>query len=308
MRVEKSRISVCICTYRRQRLLERLLEKIAGQITHDEFTYSVVVVDNDAEGSGREVVMRMKGKCNFTIQYHLEPHRSISHARNRSVAGAEGDMIAFIDDDEFPADDWLLQNHRSLLASEADGVLGPVLPHFETPGPAWLVRSGLLDRVRFKSGEVISSARYMRTGNVLLWRRLFADGGFDPKYGLSGSGDTVFFKRKMETGCVFIWCDEALVYETVPLERQRRSYYLRRACTRGMTEAWQSPFLSRGTLKSAVAVLLYTAALPFLGLFGQHVFMRYLVKSCDHLGKLLAYINVTLVRERPYQEASLPSA
>lgn len=301
------RISICVCTYRRPRLLKRLLEKIAGQITCGEFTYSVVVVDNDANGSGREVVMRVKEESTFAVQYHLEPHRSISHARNRCVANARGDLIAFIDDDEFPADDWLLQHHRLLVASEADGVLGPVLPHFDTLGPAWLVRSGLLDRTRFESGEVIRSALHTRTGNVLLWRRLFDEGGFDPRYGLSGGGDTVFFQRMMEAGRVFIWCDEAVVYETIPLERQTRQYYLKRACTRGLAASWTTPFLSVATVRSMVAVTLYTLALPFLALAGSHLFMRYLVKDVDHVSKLLAYAGVKVVAERTYQPPGTPA-
>ena len=28
--------------------------------------------------------------------------------------------------------------------------------------------------------------------------------------------------------------------------------------------------------------------------------MKYLVKACDHMGKLLAYLGVQVVKERPY--------
>jgi hypothetical protein len=37
-------------------------------------------------------------------------------------------------------------------------------------------------------------------------------------------------------------------------------------------------------------VPLYTIALPFLLIAGQHWFMKYLIKLCDHVGRLLAWL------------------
>ena len=297
-----SHICVCICTFKRPELLKRLLSKLEAQRTEDLFTYSVVVVDNDENESGKEVALDAQAKMKLRIDYYVEPERSISLARNKSVRNAKGNLIAFIDDDEFPEDHWLLSNYRALLASGADGVLGPVKPHFEGDVPSWLVKSGLLERKSFETGEVIRDSRYTRTGNVLLWKRLFDQegGSFDPTYGKSGGGDAVFFKRMMEKGKTFVWCDEACVYETVPADRQRKIYYVRRAFTRGMTEAWGAPFLSLSTIKSALAIVIYTLSLPFLLLFSHHFFMRYLVKDCDHLAKILAYLGIRPVGERPY--------
>jgi glycosyltransferase involved in cell wall biosynthesis len=280
----------------------RLLEKIATQKTEDLFDYSVVVVDNDDRESGRNVVLRTKETVSYQIDYHVEPERSISLARNRTVRNAKGNLIAFIDDDEFPDDDWLTNHYKTLLESGADGVLGPVKPHFDGEAPGWLVKSGLLERKSFKSGEAIRDSRYTRTGNVLLWKKLFDEegGSFDPAYGRSGGGDAVFFKRMMENGKKFVWSNEGVVNETVPLERQSRIYYVKRAFTRGMTEAWVSPLLSVKTAKSVIAAAFYSAILPFCVFGGQHLFMRYLVRDCDHIGKILGYLGIAPVRERPY--------
>ena len=48
-------VAVCICTYRRPKLLFRLLEALSAQETDGQFTFSVVVVDNDQ-------VVRLKRK------------------------------------------------------------------------------------------------------------------------------------------------------------------------------------------------------------------------------------------------------
>src|SRR3989442_12755861 len=298
-------ISICICTYKRPQLLERLLRKLETQSTQGLFSFSVVVVDNDDQQSGREPVARAKETLKLEINCDVEPERSISLARNRSVANARGDLIAFIDDDEFPDNAWLISHLRTLLATKADGVLGPVIPHFDGESPDWLIRSGLLERSRFETDEVILESRHTRTGNVLIWKHVFDDpeGCFDPKYGRSGGGDAIFFRRMMAKGKVFVWCNEACVYETVLPERQTRLYYLKRACTRGLGEACDTRFLEIGTLRSMIAIPLYTTALPFLLLFGQHLFMRYLVKDCDHVAKILGHMGIKLVRERPYRTA-----
>jgi len=48
--------------------------------------------------------------------------------------------------------------------------------------------SGLLERKTFRTGEKIKDWHHTRTGNVLLWKRLFLEegGSFDPAYGKSG--------------------------------------------------------------------------------------------------------------------------
>jgi succinoglycan biosynthesis protein ExoM len=295
-------ITICVCTFRRPEMLSRLLKGIAEQVDQKQFTYSVVIVDNDIEESGRKVAEKAMAESKLPIIYDVEPVRSISLARNRSVQNARGDLIAFIDDDEFPAPDWLSKHLQTLYATSADGVLGPVEPYFDGEAPRWLTRSGLLQRKRFKTGDALTNYSDTRTGNVLLWKRLFDvdKGSFDPKYGRSGGGDAVFFKSMLEKGKTFVWCDEACVYETVPPERQKRMYYVRRALTRGLTESWVTRFFSFGTIRSLVALTLYTLALPLLFLMGQHLFMKYLVKTCDHLSKVLGYFGIRLVAQRPY--------
>jgi glycosyltransferase involved in cell wall biosynthesis len=305
----RDHISVCICTYKRPELLRELLGRLKGQRTEGLFTFSAVVVDNDAQESGRGAAQSSHDEARLPVSYQVEPERNISLARNRSIENARGELIAFIDDDELPEDDWLFQHHRALRASRSDGVLGPVKPRYDPLTPAWLVKSRLLERGGFPTGYVIKSYRDTRTGNALLLKSVFADEAdrFDPRFGKTGGGDAVFFKRMLGKGKTFIWCEEAVVFETVPPERRRRSYYLKRALTRGMVEGRQSRFLSMTTLRSCVAIPLYALALPFTLLMGQHVFMKYLVKECDHLSKVLAHFGIMPAKERPYEGTAVPS-
>ena len=93
------------------------------------------------------------------IQYGVEPEKNLALARNRAVESAEGTFVAFIDDDEFPSADWLVQLYEACHLFKADGVLGPVNPHFEEAPPPWLVQSGVVQRPRHPTGQVLAVAR-----------------------------------------------------------------------------------------------------------------------------------------------------
>ena len=94
-------LSVCICTYQRPELLQRLLQSLAAQTNTDHVKFSVVVADNDAAESGRATVEAFRGKAPFELIYCVEPRKNIALVRNCAIANAPGEYLAFIDDDEF---------------------------------------------------------------------------------------------------------------------------------------------------------------------------------------------------------------
>jgi glycosyltransferase involved in cell wall biosynthesis len=299
---ERHHITVCICTYQRPQLLARLLKALERQKTGGLFTYSVAVVDNDRRETGRRTVEEAAATGSIPVQYDVEPEQNIALARNRAVRNATGTHIAFLDDDERPIDTWLLSLYRTCRTCAADGALGPVKPEFPTPPPAWIVKGRICERTSHATGTVLRHYTDTRTGNVLFDSSIFTgeDRPFDPHFGRTGGEDTDFFRRMLSRGRTFVWCNEAEAYEMVPPERLTRSYYLRRALLRG-TVAFRQPTLrlkAIGVVKSLAAVTLYTPLLLVLLATGSHLFMRYLIKYCDHLGKLMAAVGLTVIKER----------
>ena len=300
MRLESDHITVCICTYKRPQQLERLLVSLSKQATRTSFKYSIVAVDNDRLQSAMCIVSSFRGKYPVDILYINEREKNIALARNLAVRNAKGNYLAFIDDDEVAEEDWLLKMHSSCKKYNADGVLGPVKPRYAIEPPGWILKGRLNDRREFKTGEILQNPRDTRTGNVLFKAKIFegTENPFDPQYGRTGGEDTDFFRRMMGKGHVFVWCNEAPVYENVPPERMKRSYFIKRALLRGVVSARSHPFSTLGTARSVVAFKLYVLAPPFLHLAGHHLFMKYLVKSCDHIGKLLATLGIDVIEER----------
>jgi succinoglycan biosynthesis protein ExoM len=288
-------ITVCICTFKRPYLLKKLLDKLINQQTGGLFCYSVVVVDNDQSKSAQYIVESFQQTANLDIKYLVESEQNIALARNRAVEKATGDFIAFIDDDEFPDTNWLLNLFRAYLGFKADGILGPVLPYYEVKPPQWIIKGRFHERPSHKTGTVLPWTN-TRTGNVLLKRNLFdgKENMFRSEFG-SGGEDRDFFKRMIDQGCTFVWCAEAPVYELVPPERYKRSFMLRRALLRGKTP-YNHRFIAY--TKTLIAIPLYTLILPFLFFIQHHLFMKYLISYFDHLGRLLAFLRLNVIREK----------
>lgn len=302
----RDHISVCVCTFRRPATLERLLCGLARQATGGAFSVSVVVVDNDPDGSARELVARVGAGTALGLVYEVEPERSIPAARNHALRLAEGNFIAIIDDDEFPGDDWLMTMHSAVRAGGVDGALGPVLPHFEGTPPRWLIRGRFCERPVIPTGTVLTWDQ-TRTGNVLIRKSVFEKGRltFDLKWRTSGS-DRAFFKQAMQAGFRFIAVAEAPVFETVPPERWKAGYYVKRALVHGYNSyrnnkndlGWPRRLLF--ALKSTVAVGGYAILLPFSLPVGKHAAVKLLEKGAHHLSGLAAMAGIELVKKRDF--------
>ncbi|MCC6365724.1 MAG: glycosyltransferase family 2 protein [Bryobacterales bacterium] len=292
-------ISVCICTYKRPDLLKRLLDALREQETGGLFTYSIVVVDNDALQSAKDAVHAFSATASIPITYCVEAQQSIALARNKAIEHASGDYVALIDDDEFPITHWLSILFNTCNKHHVDGVLGPVKPHYDVSPPQWVLDGHFHQRATYPTGYVIAW-RNGRTGNTFLRKAVFAactEQPFNPEF--RTGEDQEFFYRMIQHGFRFIWCNEALAYEVIPPIRWNRRFMLRRALLRGTLEPKAPTFGSRDIIRSITAVPVYILLLPFALLRGQSWFMTLLIKLCDHLGKLCALVGISTVTD-PY--------
>ncbi|MCP4371496.1 MAG: glycosyltransferase family 2 protein [Deltaproteobacteria bacterium] len=304
--IMKNHISICICTFRRNHTLERLLRKIKLLETGELFDFSVVVVDNDAAGQARETVVRLQEELVLDITYGIESEQTIPAARNHALRLARGDYIGIIDDDELPPQHWLITMYRAIQIFDVDGALGPVHPFFDQHPPIWLLKSQICERPVHRTGTLLRWDQ-TRTGNVLLKRDVFDKHllCFDLKCKTSGS-DRQFFREAMQLGCRFIAVEEAPVYEIVLPERWTKSYYLKRSLVQGHNSYRYSVKQVRGLskviapIKSMAALLVYTLVLLFCASIGSHLLIKYLEKSAYNLSRLFAMLGIELVKRRDF--------
>lgn len=301
----KDHVSVCICTYHRNGSLVRLLRNLSIQETKNLFSFSVVVVDNDARGFARETVEGLRAELGLDITYGIEPVRTIPAARNRALRLAHGNYIGIIDDDEFPPPNWLATLYQAIATFQVDGAVGPVFPFFEGKPPDWLVKGRLCDPAVHRTGTLLNWTQCF-TGNNLIQRKVFDEHGlcFDESFRTGGS-DQDFFRRAMDAGYRFVAVQEAPVYEVIAPSRWTRKYWVKRALVNGYNSrryAAESGAVRRFALllKSMVALPIYGLSLPVSACLGQHRFVQCLEKGAYHLSRVAASAGVELWKRRDF--------
>jgi hypothetical protein len=169
--------------------------------------------------------------------------------------------------------------------------------HFDTSPPKWLLKSNFYTRTVHPTGAKLDR-EHGRTGNVLLKKEIFNAQEQPFRAEFRGGGDKEFFRRMISSGYRFIWSADALVFESIPPGRWKRSFMLKRAFFRGSLVPLHPNFGWHQIMKSVAAVFAYILVLPVALILGQHRFMTIMVKLCDHLGLLLAVLGI-----RPFPQA-----
>jgi succinoglycan biosynthesis protein ExoM len=231
-------VSVVIVCFDRMALLERTLRACFAQAVPDSVRWEIVVADNHPDELSAQLIARLDSPVPLRRVPAL-PVRNIARARNVGVGAARGRMIAFIDDDEAPDAEWLMNHLACLERTGADASFGPKFPVFEDGTPPVWDPNGWFFTVDFampQDAEIRPldwsprSGRGLGTGNSMLRAAtcLAGEATFDEAYGRSGGEDTRLFFNLAKRQRRFVWCPSARVVEFNVRERSAPEYMLAR--------------------------------------------------------------------------------
>lgn len=211
-------ISVVVCTRDRPEALARCLASLCRL---DDPCYEIVVVDN------AEIPVE---RCGTAVSNGMrivhEPRRGLDFARNRGVAEAAGDIVAFIDDDCEAEPEWLGKLRAEFSDDDVACVTGRVTAgSLVRASHRWFERVTTFDRgrthrrfARRKGTNVFPGyAAQVGTGCNMAFRRKIFDevGGFDEALdmgtAIGGGGDIDMFVRVIRAGAVAVYCPDARV-------------------------------------------------------------------------------------------------
>ena len=227
-------VSVVIPTYNRSALLLDAINSVLGQDTRIPF--EIVVVDNNSPDDTAAVV---RSVTDARVRYVVEREQGNAHARNRGVASATANIIAFLDDDVTVDSNWLASLHQALEARpDLAFVGGKVLPQWNGPAPSWLTPDhwsplALLD---YGPDEFIiggKSPRGLLTANIAIRRTVFDEvGTFSPhlqrvKNFIGSMEDTEFLMRVCRSGKQGLYLPQMTARAPVDVERLTKSYHRR---------------------------------------------------------------------------------
>lgn len=300
-------VDIAVCTFRRPHL-EQTLRSLALLDVPDDCSVRIIVADNDTTPSAEALVERLRPEIPFGIDYVHCPASNISIARNACLDQSRGEFLAFIDDDETAAPDWLLRLMEQMNATEADVVLGPVKAQYGGPAPEWMRKAD------FHSTRPVWVRDEIRTGytcNVLL--RLTASGlsgrRFSLALGKTGGEDTEFFALAKRGGARIAFAPEAWVYEPVIAGRAKLGWLAKRRFRMGQTHgrllAQQAE--GRGRLAQvglAAAKALFCAAASVVTMFSPARRYGYGLRAIMHAGVVSGLMGVREIEQYGLPEAS----
>jgi succinoglycan biosynthesis protein ExoM len=226
------RYLIAIASYRRPEGLRRLLDSLVPAVGSSGA--EILVVDNDAEGSARDVAVGHLAAPTYVV----EPAPGIAEARNRALRhfSERHRGIIFVDDDEGVPASWLKTLATYAEQTGADVVMGPVESVYPGPTPDWVRRGGFVQRPILTTGQEL---RWASTNNTLLFRDMWVRAGrprFDPAFSVTGGSDADFFRGISKLGGRIFFCADALIFEDVPADRLSLRWLRRRAIRNGIVD------------------------------------------------------------------------
>ena len=213
-------ISVVICTRDRTDLLKGALEAI---LALDYPNREIIVIDNaPSNSSTAELVARLP------VRYVKEERPGLDWARNRGIAEASHEIIAFTDDDVRPDRGWLRGMAAGFVDPTIMAVSGLVAPaeleteaqiqyEFGYGGMLQYLHCFKVDGSNLTAQKLLWASAYGVGANMAFRRQVFEDvGNFDPALDVGtptrGAGDIEMFHRILAKGystfyepTAFVW-------------------------------------------------------------------------------------------------------
>ena len=131
-------ISVIICCHNSEGLLPQTLAHLANQVVDASLPWEVVVVDNGSTDRTGDVAQAWSLTAKAPLRVVREPKLGLAYARARGVEEARGEIISFVDDDNWLCRDWVQTAHDVMAEHPEVGALGGIVTaEFETAQPPW---------------------------------------------------------------------------------------------------------------------------------------------------------------------------
>ncbi|MCT7970474.1 hormogonium polysaccharide biosynthesis glycosyltransferase HpsE [Laspinema olomoucense] len=131
-------LTVVICTYNGEKRFPEVLEALRGQINTEDFSWEILVVDNNSTDNTPQILQDYQAKWDAIapLRYCRELEQGAAHARKRAVKEVKSPLIGFLDDDTIPASNWVSAAYQFAQEHPQAGAVGSYIQgEFEIEPP-----------------------------------------------------------------------------------------------------------------------------------------------------------------------------
>lgn len=204
-------ITLIMCTRNRSDKLRPALDSLS-ELSFGS-PWEAIVVDNGSRDDTPAVLREFAQNCNFTLRIVDEAAPGLSRARNRGLAFARGEIVAFTDDDCYPAPDYLAAIMRCFAANDVAYCGGRVLLYDQSDRRVTIQESNV---ERDLPPYSFIKAGWIHGANMAFRRtKLLRLGGFDERLGAGtpykSGEDTDVLRRFSAAGLRGVYDPSAVV-------------------------------------------------------------------------------------------------
>lgn len=240
------KLTLSICTHNHFPALKQTLAGL-HELHAPQGQWELLVIDNaSSDGTRAWLDQGDWQRRDIDSRVVYEEKLGVANARNRALAAAAGEYVIFLDDDETPDSDWLLQLERVIDVYRPAAVGGRICVRLPGVRPDWLVDEllGFLGELDYGPSERVLSDRStpIFTGNAAFHRQTVLEvGGFDGSLGRrgeiqSGGEDTDLYRRLVELNEPVYWAPQAIIHHRIEPWKLRRTYFLQLHYRQGKME------------------------------------------------------------------------
>ncbi len=122
--------TVIICTYNGENRLPHVLDRLRTQEHLENLAWEILVIDNNSTDNTEKVVRQYQSqslKSYPKIRYCFESKQGITFARRLGIQESNSPLIGFLDDDNFPDENWVNSAYSFAQSHPNAGALGSAI-------------------------------------------------------------------------------------------------------------------------------------------------------------------------------------
>jgi glycosyltransferase involved in cell wall biosynthesis len=300
--------TVAICTYNGENRLSQLLDSLLliDFIDSDRPNWEVIVIDNNSTDKTQEILQEYQQKLSLKVQfkYFFESRQGVAFARRRAMKEATSPIVGFLDDDNLPRRDWVINAYNFFDKNPQIGACGSLVrANYEVNPPQNFQRiAPFLAIVERGEKPLLSNSVLPPGAGLVIRKKAWLENVPEEPVLLGRVSNSLLSKgEEIEALCYIqkagweIWYNpEMMIYHDIPSSRLQEEYLLKLLAGVGLSryhtrtiavKKWQKPFLLFAYLVNDLRKLIWHIA-RYSAIFPQDI-----VAACEFKLMLKSFIS-----------------